>query len=76
MDMNGVPVFKSDLLPISKLEAMCLPKDAEVVREFFLDPKRGVWGYFDKKGTEYKIYLSQKEFDKLKNADLTTNIND
>ncbi len=76
MKMNGITAFESDLLPLTKLEALCLPKDTNTTREYWFDPKEDVWGYIDTKGNDRKIFLSQKAFEKLTNNDLTTPINE
>ena len=75
-NLRGVPVEKDSRLPLSKIDAICLPKDDDIKREFWIDTSDKVWGYFDKIGLERKVYLSEKAFDKLMNADLATNIND
>lgn len=74
-DLGGVPVEQDNRLPLSKIEAVFLPKDENVKREFWIDSSDKVWGYFDKIGMSHKIYLSEKSFDKLKNNDLKGSIN-
>lgn len=78
LELGGVPVEKDSRLPLSKIDAVCLPKNKHVVnREFWLGTDNMVWGYFDDIGYfDHKVYLSGKAFEKLMNADLTTNINE
>jgi len=73
--LGGVPVEQDDRLPCSKIDAICLPKSDNVKREFWVDTKDQVWGYFDKSGFTHRIYLCEKAFDKLKNGKLTESIN-
>jgi len=67
--------YKDQRLPCSKIEAICLSKDESIKREFFIDTKNEVWGYFDKIGLSHKVYLSEKAFDKIKNCNLKSNGN-
>lgn len=73
--LSGVPVKQDNRLPLSKVEAICLPKDDGVKREFWIDKSNMVWGYFNKNGFEHSIYLCEVAFDKLKNSKLTEQIN-
>lgn len=76
--LAGVPVEKDERLPLSKIDAVSLHKDIHVVkREYWIDKYGMVWGYYDHIGYfNHKIYLCEKAFIKLKNADLSTNINE
>lgn len=76
-ELGGVPVEQDNRLPLSKIEAICLPKGNSINREFWIDSNEMVWGYFDKiVATRYhKVYLSEKAFIKLKNGNLTDEIN-
>ena len=74
-ELGGVPCYKDERLPCSKVNAISLPKDDSVNREFWIDAKGEVWGYFDKIGLTYKVYLSTKAFDKMKNGDLKSKAN-
>ena len=74
-ELGGVPCYKDERLPCSKIDAICLPKDDSVKREFWIDTKDQVWGYFDKVGLTRKVYLSEKAFDKMKNGELKSKAN-
>lgn len=65
--LSGVFWYKDDRLPCSKTEAICLPKECNINREFWVDDAELVWGYFDKIGFECKVYLSEKSFERMKN---------
>lgn len=74
--LGGVDCYKDKRLPCSKSEAICLPKGANIERQFWVDINDQVWGYFDTMELSNYVYLSEKAFTKLMNADLSTNINE
>jgi hypothetical protein len=68
--LGGVDCYKDKRLPCSKSEAICLPKGANIERQFWVDINDQVWGYFDTMGLANYVYLSEKAFDKMKNGKL------